>query len=593
MSSRQEGYTTTVDNLYLTFINPIPEDNHYAGGIKDFGKFDEGFCFKVSGKIPTDQFVMSEQTPSPDIGKDRKWVFCVDSEDEKNKFMNVFIQLKLKQQHEKGIYLETEKEIERKKVENTASQYKQDVEIKNPENGLDGYWVKMQDWSQCTLACGGGLQYLQMICIPPKTGGKPCEGQPIRTRPCNQQACPTTIQVSRKQEVVNKDSLQSGSSLPVITKMMPVSSRPQRYDKCFIKEADALMELDDKTTQAMISKPRVPVRLVLNDRTITSYQNDELTSSYGSFNINETDIIRLSNEKTCFKLRNKIKEMMLCKLDSSNADDFVEEWDYDLNLFKNQCKTKRERTNNFLPEQKKLEEEFNKKMNSLKVEMVAEKTEVIKKKSEEEEEVQLGKKVDDAQTTSMLAIQKETKLEELLEKEEAAKEDEETNLMESQLVQEQKKEECLLKSIKEKELENQMNLAKSKAEENVAKIQDETKKTIAIQRLNIKKRILEMRKKKERKQAQIRTQIQAIRAEIAEKLNVAGKNGNQDICTLQNLEEARDKYCGENFSSDYVRYSDCKDESQFCYVCCENEFGDLNLIERDKCYSTCDKLNKK
>jgi len=45
-----------------------------------------------------------------------------------------------------------------------------------PAEGIDGYWVVKQDWSSCTLACGGGTQTLHRECIPPLTGGKPCAG---------------------------------------------------------------------------------------------------------------------------------------------------------------------------------------------------------------------------------------------------------------------------------------------------------------------------------------------------------------------------------------------------------------------------------
>jgi hypothetical protein len=595
LSSRAEGFSTTSDSLDFTNIKPIPEDNHYAGGIKDFGKFDEGFCFKVSVKIPTEPFTMTQETPIPARGKEQKWVFCTDDESEKTKLLNLMIQLKLKQQHERGVYLQTQYELD-KQAGLEESKNNSGLEEFNKKKDIgpnDGYWQTIQDWTQCTLKCGGGRQYKQKICIPPRGDGKPCEGPAIEERPCNDQPCPTTMTLSKIPKQVNYESVNGNSTLPVITKMMPVSNRPQKYDKCFIKEADALLELDNPTTKEFMTKPKVPCRLVLNDKAITAYQTDELTSRYMDFLLKDTTFIRLSNEKRCFKLRNNIKEMMICQLDTNNSGDFVEEWDYDFNLFKNQCKKKREKSANYLPEEEKLEKEFQNKVQSLKVEMVAEKVDQLKRKSEETEEVALGKKVDEAQSTSMMAIQKESKLEELLEKEEKAKEEEEDALMEAQVLSEQKKEECLLKSLKEKEVEDQMNLAKSKAEENLAKIKEDTQKQISLKRLNVKRKIMEMKKIQIRKRAAMRAKVQAIRTSIAEKLNVVNRTGDYGICIGTMVESERETYCTTNFATDYNKFADCKDETQFCYVCCENEYGDLHIMERDSCYAKCDEAKRK
>ena len=32
----------------------------------------------------------------------------------------------------------------------------------------------------------------------------------------------------------------------------------------------------------------------------------------------------------------------------------------------------------------------------------------------------------------------------------------------------------------------------------------------------------------------------------------------------------------------------CVQKEKYCYVCCENEFGEFHLDERANCYSTCD-----
>jgi hypothetical protein len=371
--------------------------------------------------------------------------------------------------------------------------------------------------------------------------------------------------------------------------MMAVSKRLQRYDKCYIKESDALMEKDDESTKSFQVKPKIPVRLVLNDKTVSAYLDDTLTNKVVTFLLVESTIVRINGDKKCFKLKTNTKSNLFCQLDSDGGE-FVEEWDYDFNLFKNQCKKKRARSNSILPEEQKLEQEFKDRVNSVKAEMIMEVANQNKKKVEENEEIRLNKKVQHVQTTAMTALSKEVKLEELIEREEEAKEDSETQVLETEIQAEKKKAECLNKVIKEKEMENQLNVSKARAEESIHKIQEQTKKEIAKKRLEIKKRIQEMRKKQERKKATLKGEIMSIRTTIAKKINKLSKNGNADNCLTSQTDIHRQSYCGANFVDSYIKYQDCLTEANFCYVCCENEFGDFHISERDKCYASCDSL---
>jgi len=88
-----------------------------------------------------------------------------------------------------------------------------------PGSRIDGKWVILQDWSQCTQICGGGRQYLQRLCVPPQNGGMPCDGEAILTKECNTQPCPTVIS-TQKEAPAN----------PTVIKMMPLSSRPLNYE---------------------------------------------------------------------------------------------------------------------------------------------------------------------------------------------------------------------------------------------------------------------------------------------------------------------------------------------------------------------------
>jgi len=158
------------------------------------------------------------------------------------------------------------------------------------------------------------------------------------------------------------------------------------------------------------------------------------------------------------------------------------------------------------------------------------------------------------------------------------------------MTEEKKKEDCFLKALKEKEIENQQNLAKQQAEKQIFNIQQETKKQIAMKRMDVKKRIASMRKKQDRKKMQIKGEIMTIRATIADKLTKINKSGNAKNCfaPLESDLPKVESYCNENHPDSFAKLQDCKNLSSFCYICCETEFGDLNIVERDSCYASCD-----
>lgn len=137
-----------------------------------------------------------------------------------------------------------------------------------PENGLptwvtkngskiDGRWVILQDWSQCTQICGGGKQFLQRMCVPPTNGGTPCDGETIMVKDCNTQACPNVIETEKE-----------GAANPTTIKMQQLSSRPLRYEICVVKEGDLDLGIED---QGFAMMPKFPVRVILNNKTLSIF----------------------------------------------------------------------------------------------------------------------------------------------------------------------------------------------------------------------------------------------------------------------------------------------------------------------------------
>ena len=174
---------------------------------------------------------------------------------------------------------------------------------------IDGYWIILQQWSQCTLKCGGGKSYLQRMCVPPKEGGKPCNGEAILSKDCNKQPCPGV------HDPKNKNTVEQKTMKPIV-KIMPFSSRPQRYSKCVIKESDMMYtkqmgkkdatNVNVPTNKDSVDTIQVPVRVIMNNRTLTIYAGEDFDTHLDSFNILSTNIITADpktakgNELSCF-----------------------------------------------------------------------------------------------------------------------------------------------------------------------------------------------------------------------------------------------------------------------------------------------------
>ena len=136
-------------------------------------------------------------------------------------------------------------------------------------------WIIRQDWSQCTVTCGGGTQTLQRECIPPRDGGRPCDGDAILNRPCNTQTCGSAV----------IDSVEEGvETLPEILQVNQVSGRYQEFEEGVKKEGDLeWMNLDiDGSGLA-----RFPVRAVLNTNTFTIFREDRYDTILFSVNLSK------------------------------------------------------------------------------------------------------------------------------------------------------------------------------------------------------------------------------------------------------------------------------------------------------------------
>jgi len=312
--------------------------------------------------------------------------------------------------------------------------------VKNKNKKSDGYWIVLQNWSQCTLKCGGGKSYLQRMCVPPKNGGKPCQGDQIISKDCNTNPCP---KLEKKFHIINSNN---STILKPIIKIMPFSSRPQRYSKCVIKEGDILYTKNYKskkneyTTDLGGENPdcvegeKIPIRVVMNNRTISLFAGQDYDTHIETFVLKKSRFNRDLKAEDCFIISEEKgnKQAQLCAF--SEGKKLVEEWDYDFHLFKYQCNEKKEehKVDEF---QKKVEE----KIKDIKKNLLAEAETEMKHKAQKNEEIKLELKVKNTNNVAFRALQKELNLEELVKQEEMEREKKEVQVMLKNIEEEKKK----------------------------------------------------------------------------------------------------------------------------------------------------------
>jgi len=170
----------------------------------------------------------------------------------------------------------------------------------------------------------------------------------------------------------------------------------------------------------------------------------------------------------------------------------------------------------------------------------------------------------------------------------------EERLLWASIRKEKKKRDCLEKALKERDKEDERNRKSKEAENEINKIKLDVKKQVDMKRDDLKKRIEAIKKKHRRKRRILKQQLQKIRGQMAKSLIKANKFGEWRLCKNARGNKGKvAKYCDTNFIDNFAQNKQCKDPEDFCYICCENEYGNMYIKQRDTCYEMCDNMSKR
>ena len=581
--SRQHDFMRNVDSLNIDIIKPVPEDKILKGGIQDLGDFEEGKCIQVSTIVPVS---FSEDFYSgKDNGFTEHWILCTDNATEKAKLLGSLIKLRILKQKALGYNEKSSKpRLVKKTISNQINgKSKRKFDRYKNYTSLDGYWIMLSDWSQCTLKCGGGLNYQQWMCVPPKKGGRPCKGLAIRTKSCHTNKCPTVGKVNIL------GTLDKKTVLKPEYKLLPFTSRPQRYIKCKIKENDVLYKTYDTNGDEI----KMPSRIVMNNRTITLYEDENYHKQVFTFNLPQVSFYKSIKDHCCFVLRSLNQQYEICGFNTNCGSKenlvFYKSWQNDFILWQTKCFVNLDNKR----WEEKIKRQWDGKLQSANLDLINEKTKLITEKLKNFQDVKIQNKIKSTHINVMTVLQKEARMEQLVAKEEKEKLDQETRNLVKTIKSEKKKKSCLVKALKSRELEDERKRKSKEAANQINKLKSDAKKQVDQTRVRLKKKLEQIRKKARRKNRLLQQKLQKVRGSMAKEILNANKFGDLNICKKNRGDKVKiQKYCDSNFMDNYSKNLDCKNPDDFCYVCCENEYGNMYIKERDLCYDMCDNLAK-
>lgn len=557
MSTKIQSIDNTVEVIDIPTILKSKKEK-YDGGIIDRGTHQEGYCLEI---------VISR----PGNKANTDYLICMDSASEKVNFLSKLKELRINYDKDHGLY-DTSSSTESE--ETAAGVFKSQSNANS--SPFDGYWVTIQDWTECNLQCGGGESYLQRVCVPPVNGGKACEGEPLLVKKCNTQPCP--------EDCFLKEDDMSKLKKPLV-KVETFMNRPQRYERCKIQESDLLYftDIEDMSLQNIQAHAPQMVRVVMNNRTISIFSSDDYTSNIASYIIKKTKLKHAAINPYCFTIYDvefPKKNAGLCAFDFKDAD-AIKKWQEHFEEFKTTCWTKLEAVST---DTKTDKDEVKKKVNLLKEDISLKTQAKLNEFLNEKKENELELKLKTARTMGFDIIKKEIALEEKIRREEAEREKEEIQNMREECEKAEKKSKIIQEAVKEKESESTHLMKDVLLREEMKQITQNTVDAVSETRKEFIKSMNHMKMKNKIEKFLLKQKLLDIKLKAASSMKDKYKKGDITKCeAIKGDSKKRVSFCKITYHEDPNEYLSCVGEN-FCIACCNVQFGAALVDEREKCY---------
>jgi len=184
----------------------------------------------------------------------------------------------------------------------------------------------------------------------------------------------------------------------------------------------------------------------------------------------------------------------------------------------------------------------------------------------------------------MKAIQKEQNLEELIKQEAEEKNRLEEEKIVKMIATEKKKKDCVIKAIRQKELENSIQEKEKEIQDTINTIKQEAAAQVLQKRNNLRKILNKINQKAALKRSKLRDELVEVRMSIADEIGKAFKKGDINKCVeAVSSPTKRYNYCIAFYTDDFSNLNFCKQTDDFCTLCCKSQFGEIMSNEKTKC----------
>lgn len=334
----------------------------------------------------------------------------------------------------------------------------------------------------------------------------------------------------------------------------------------------------------------------MNQQTVSFYGGADYKELNGLYKVPETEF-KILEQPCCFELKDKKKKNKYCSFQSAcepETNAYVKKISAAFTEFKTVCHKGISTKIIDDGDQGKIKEEKQKTMATENFEVETEKAEKANEKLEQETNNKVFQKIKETQKSGLKALEREVMIEDLIKKDEERKEENKEQVIYQELDAEKKKNKAINQQIKEKELAADFQMQDYRAQKDVKEAQVEIVEQIEVNRDKLKKQIEEIRKQARKRRETLQTKIRKLRSKITNKLVKANRTGNKDKCLAGLKDEGkRTTYCQVAYNEDFLDFEYCKEQDNFCYSCCDYEFGLLKPSQRDDCYESCDSEREK
>ena len=118
-------------------------------------------------------------------------------------------------------------------------------------------------------------------------------------------------------------------------------------------------------------------------------------------------------------------------------------------------------------------------------------------------------------------------------------------------------------------------------------LKNQIKTMISNMRKKQQAKISLMQKIADKKFKEQKNEASQMKIHMASNLLQAYSKGDKATCGKASDAKSVEAYCNKNFPTNPDQNQGCKVEDDFCYICCDKEFGAMRMTERKDCYQQC------